>query len=1442
MEYNDLLYFIESLVSPETAGKLGGGKVTEINLDDDSKTLQITAKFPGYIHSDIIADACAQIKEKLAVNKVTINDRYDKGVFDSGCMESVIRRLKAENAAANGYFDDAQIEIDSENKMIGITIKTGVGVLKDMYADDFISDDIYERFGEDYKVSLISDREIDINSPEYIEMQKANINIEIPKAEPPKPKKPEREWEDLPVSLTNAKILFGRGIKSKPVPIKNVSIEDGNVTVWGKVFSLDKKDTKDHKRKIISFNITDKTSSLTVKIFEEADYCMKLDNTLKDGMAVMLRGHVEYDAYMKREVIRANAVTAVEETIEEDTAPEKRVELHLHTNMSQLDGMTSATKLVERAAKWGHKAIAITDHGVVQAFPEAMNAAKKNGIKIVYGMEGYYVDDRVTSVVGCANMPLDGRFIIFDLETTGLRSGYDRIIEIGAVKFEGGHEVSSFRTFVSPGRRLSQKIIDLTGITDNMLEGAPGEEEAIRKFFEFADNGILVAHNATFDTDFLKAACARCKIKYDFTHIDTLPLSQALVTEAKRFSLDAVQKALKLPDFDHHRADEDARILSMIFAKLVDRLKAAQITDISQINEKITLSPLRLKSRHIIIIAKNLVGLKHLYQLITKSNLEYFYRHPLIPHSELIKHREGLIIGSACQAGQIYTAVMEGKPHDTLVKYAELYDYFEIQPKGNNRFLVRSGEVESDAELEDIDRRIIALADELGKPVVATGDVHFIDKEDAIYREILMTSQGFSDAQEQAPLYFRTTQDMLEEFSWLGDRAKEIVIDNPNKIADMCETIRPFPKGTFPPHIDGADEELNRICYQRMEAYYGNPLPDYVRQRLEKELESIIKYGYAVLYIIAQKLVKDSEDHGYYVGSRGSVGSSFVAFAAGISEVNPLAPHYLCPKCKHSEFFLGGEYGSGFDMPEKVCPECGVKMIRDGHDIPFETFLGFKGDKAPDIDLNFSSEYQFYAHRYTEELFGKSKVFKAGTIGTIAEKTAYGYVKKWMEVTGKTNIHEAEIDRLALGCVGVKRTTGQHPGGMVVIPNDMDAEDFTPIQHPADDSTSIHRTTHFDFHSLHDTILKLDNLGHEVPTLYKHIEDLTHTSVMDADVCDPELYKLLTSPEPLGVTAEEIGCHTGTLGLPELGTPFVLEMLKDAQPKNFSDMLQISGLSHGTDVWVGNAKDLIEKGICTISNVIGTRDNIMVYLIHKGLPNKMAFDIMEIVRKGNATKLLTEDHIKEMKAHDVPQWYIDSCFKIKYMFPKAHAAAYVIAAIRLAWYKINYPVEFYATYFTVRGKDLEVDTILSGRGAVKQRMNELNSKILSKEASDKESDTYGALQMVNEMMARGFDFLPIDIYKSTATNYIVEDGKIRLPFSALAGCGENAAKALEDAKYKKDENDEIIRDENGNGIVDEFISIEDAQVRSHASQTVIDSLKSIGAFSSLPETTQITFF
>ena len=1427
MRNNDILNFIAPCLNGELSEALSGGEILRITFDDGALSLSASVKFDRLIADRLILDAQKAVREYFGIRKVTLSPIYTGLELSQDCAPMLIRAVKENIAAANGFLDSAKFGFADGS--VSLTVPDGAQLLIDAKTPEFLERFISETFDKRVKVCINSGKTaVTIDSPEYVEMQSKNVNIEIPKEAPPERKKPKQEYDDLPISLTNAKVIFGSRIKSKPVALKGVSIEDGNVTVWGSVFALQIRDTRDGKRKIITFNITDKTNSFTVKIFEMSQNCETLVKNISDGVCVMLRGHVEYDDYIKSYCIKANSVMLIDRIEVGDDAPEKRVELHMHTNMSAMDGMTPAKKLVERAIKWGHRAVAITDHGVVQAFPEAAAAAKGSDIKIIYGMEGYFVDDSVKAFSGSSDMPLDGTFIIFDVETTGLRTGVDRLTEIGAVKYVDGAEKSRFQTFVDPERPIPQNIVELTGITDSMVAGAPKDGEAVRKFFEFCGEGsVLVAHNASFDTEVIRSACERNGIEYNYSHIDTLVLAQSLISGIKNYKLDTISNHFKLPKFDHHRADEDAGALAAIFEKLLALTAEKGVERVSQINELIPVDPRRLPTYHIIILAKNKVGLKHLYQLITKSNLEYYYRHPRVPKSELLSHREGLLIGSACEAGQLYRAVLSGKSEEELLRIASMYDYLEIQPNGNNAFMLRKGTLSSEEELNEINRHIIRLADKIGIPVVATGDVHFIDESDKVFREILMTGQGFSDAAEQAPLYFRTTNDMLKEFAYLGEeKAKEVVITNPNLIADMCEEILPIPKGTYPPKIEGSDEELRRICYERIKDYYGDPIPEYVKARLDKELDSIIKNGFAVLYIIAQKLVWNSMDHGYYVGSRGSVGSSFVAFAAGISEVNPLAPHYICESCKRSEFFRNGEYGSGFDMPPKDCPNCGKPMHRDGHDIPFETFLGFNGDKQPDIDLNFSGEYQFYAHRYTEELFGKEHVFKAGTIGTLADKTAYGFVKKWMEEKG-LDLSRAEQDRLTMGCVGVKRTTGQHPGGMVVVPNDMDAEDFTPIQHPADDADSVHRTTHFDFHSLHDTILKLDNLGHDVPTLYKHLEDMTGISVMDADVCDPKLYELLTSPAPLGLTPEDIDCETGTLSLPELGTPFVRQMLMESKPKNFSDMLQISGLSHGTDVWIGNAQELIKNGTCTISEVIGTRDSIMVYLIHKGLEPGMAFKIMEIVRKGKSTSLLTDEHKKAMIDHNVPQWYIDSCMKIKYMFPKAHAAAYVIAAMRLAWYKLYRPLEYYATYMTVRGEDIDTVSVLQGRAAVKAKMKEIDEKMKTKQATAKEEGTFTSLQVINEMLARGIEVLPIDIYKSSANKYTIEDGKIRLPFSALSGCGGAAAQGLEDAR-----ND-------GKG---EFLSIEEVQLRSGAPKSIIAALEESGAFSTLPKTTQISFF
>jgi len=1420
-------FFGEYIKDEKLLAACEGGELCDINMDTGKMVLSARVRFNKYIPASEISKIKANIKEAVAeLNDFNLEYSFPEDCFNERVFPELSFELKENIAPAASYITDAVYE-PNDNGLIIRLPNGGDEILRNAGAETFLKRLIFERYGKAIDVRLCGDSRISADSPEYQKMQQVAANI-VPVLEdrPKQTKKRTKSYDDLPISLDNARALYGGMIRGKPVPISSVKPEDGSVIVWGEIFGFQEKTTKDGRRKIITFNLTDYTGSYAIKIFEEIQNCEQLLSKLENGVYVMLRGVISLDSFMHTYCIQPKAIMLIDKLEPEDTAEEKRVELHCHTNMSAMDGMTSAAKLVERAAKWGHKAIAITDHGVVQAFPEAMVAGEKLGIKIIYGMEAYFVDDMISVVIGENNIPFDGEFIIFDVETTGLSSNKDRLTEIGAVKVREGKVIETFSTFVNPMMKIPVNIVRLTGITDEMVSEAPGENDAVKSFLDFCGDSVLVAHNASFDIGFIEAACKRNGFKFNSTYLDTLALSRALIKGLKNYKLDTVADYLNLPKFNHHRAIDDANILAEIFFKLIERLITEyEVTSTHAINSAFAVAdPKKLPVYHQIILAKNLTGLKNLYKLITKSNVQYYHRHPRVPKSELIQHREGLIIGSACEAGELFRAVLDGKNRDELLNIASFYDYLEIQPNGNNMFLLREGRVSSEAELENINRTIISLGDELGKPVVATGDVHFFEEKDSVFREIIMTGQGFTDASNQAPLYFKSTQQMLEELSYLGEKtAYEVVVQNPNLIADMIENIRPIPKGTYPPKIEGADEELIEICYRRMKEKYGDPLPEYVEGRLKKELDSIIKNGFGVLYIIAQKLVKNSEEHGYYVGSRGSVGSSFVASAAGISEVNPLAPHYLCNKCKHSEFFTDGSVGSGFDLPPKNCPNCGSPMQRDGHDIPFETFLGFNGDKQPDIDLNFSGEYQYYAHRYTEELFGKTHVFKAGTIGTLADKTAYGFVKKWLNEKGLI-VSKAEEDRLTAGCVGIKRTTGQHPGGMVVIPADMDVEDFTPVQHPAND-TDKGMTTHFDFHALHDTILKLDNLGHDVPTFYKYLEDLTGVSVMDADVCDPKIYEMLLTPEPLGVTREDIDCETGTLSIPEMGTPFVRQMLLDSKPKNFSDLLQISGLSHGTDVWLGNAQDLIKNGTCSISEVIGTRDSIMVYLMHKGVEPSMAFKIMEIVRKGKAATLLTDEHKKAMKEHGVEQWYIDSCMKIKYMFPKAHAAAYVIAALRLAWYKLYYPLEYYATYMTVRGEDLDTVAIMAGRPAVKARMNEIILK--GKEATPKEENTFTSLQVVNEMMARGIEFLPVDIYKSDAYIYKIEDGKIRLPFSALEGAGGVAAQSLQAAR------------DDGEG---EYISVDDIQRRAAVSKKVIEALQNAGALSGLPESRQMSFF
>lgn len=1434
--------------------QISQGELTQLNINKQARLITLAVKFNGLVERNTLFDTEKLITKTLAYHTV-IKPHFPTELFSADYFPQLYAAVRRDIPSINGTLNNAEVRF--ENNTLTINLLNGGKTLLDSKGfDKALIKLVSEEFNLYISVNYTGTFEVEENSEEYkaaIQDAQEKINREnlqkaaefyqeeVETAE----KREEKHAENTTVEIevregkfatpqiiqSSIRPLYGRSIRGKMIPISSISGDSGRIVVWGDVFDIEKKVTKSGDKNIFTIDITDYTGSTTVKVFNSIKESAVIDN-IKKGDTIVVQGDVEYDKYAGELVVNARSIGTAQKVKVVDNAEKKRVELHMHTNMSQMDAVTSAGDLVNRAYQWGHKAVAITDHGVAQAFPDAMKAADKinkdeEKIKIIYGVEAYFMDDLVESVKGDADTGFDGTFICFDIETTGLSAARDKITEIGAVKVENGVITDTFSTFANPEMPIPQKITQLTGITDDMVKDAPSQSEAVGAFLEFAGDNVLVAHNAPFDTSFIAKACEDMGREYNYTSIDTVAISRAILTDIKNCKLDTVAKFLRLGDFNHHRATDDAEMLARIFINLCQRLTDDYgITKTNDINTKIAGGDFKkLPTYHQIILVKNKTGLKNLYRLISYSHLNYFYKKPRIPKSELVKYREGLIIGSACCAGQLYMAILEGKPWGELKQIASFYDYLEIQPAGNNSFMIRDGRFNSVDELHEIDRTIIKLAKELGKPVCATCDVHFMDPTDSEFRKILMAGQSFKDAEQQAPLYFRTTAEMLKEFEWLGkDKAYEYVVENPNKIADMCEYIRPIPKGTFPPNIEGAQEQLIDITWKRAKEKYGDPLPEIVKARLDKELNSITTYGFSVLYMTAQKLVADSEAHGYLVGSRGSVGSSFVATMSGISEVNPLCPHYVCPNCKHSEFITDGSYGSGFDMPPKNCPECGTLMDQDGHEIPFETFLGFKGDKVPDIDLNFSGEYQSKSHRYTEELFGKNNVFKAGTISTVAEKTALGFVKKFAQERGLV-MHKAEEKRLAIGCTGVKRTTGQHPGGMVVVPRTNDVYDFCPVQHPANDVNSDNITTHFDFHSIHDTITKLDELGHDVPTIYHYLELYTGIPVMKVSMSDPEVMSLFTSPKALGVTEEDIDSKTGTFSLPECGTAFVRGMLIEAQPKTFTDLLQIAGLSHGTDVWLGNAQELIHNGTCTISEVIGTRDSIMTYLMHKGLEPGMAFKIMEIVRKGNATKLLTEEHFKAMREHNVPEWYIDSCMKIKYMFPKAHAAAYMIATLRLGWYKVHKPVEYYAAYFTVRSENLDGAIAMQGHQAVRDKMNNIKQKQSVHEATAKDEAEFQTLQIVNEMMARKIEFLPVDIYKSEAKMFKVEDGKIRLPFSSLPGVGGAAADSLAET-----------------GKHTEYLSIEDMQIKTKVTKAVIETLKDVGVLKDLPESSQMSLF
>ncbi|HHT66088.1 MAG: PolC-type DNA polymerase III [Caldicoprobacterales bacterium] len=1224
------------------------------------------------------------------------------------------------------------------------------------------------------------------------------------------------------VSAKTGTVLLGRPIKGEPLSIDTLREDSGRVIIEGCIFDTDSRELRGGKY-LITIDVTDHTSSITVKMFLEPDKAKVLTGCLKKGNWFRFRGDCQYDKYQKEIVLIANDINTAQSRTRMDEAPVKRVELHLHTQMSSLDAVTSAKALIERAALWGHSAIAITDHGVVQAYPEAYAAGKRNGVKILFGVEAYLINDCRPIIQYSRNYDFDQTFVALDIETTGLDAVNNEIIEIGAVKIQGRKITDRFQSFVAPVRSIPAHITELTGITQDMVKDAPPIEQVLTNFFAFCGDAALVAHNASFDIGFLRGKARPLGIALNHPIVDTLALSRELLPELKRFKLNLVADHLGIQLKNHHRAADDAEVAGRIMLNLFEKLEEQGTSNLDDINglfrKRRNLNGLR--SHHAVLFVKNAVGLKNLYKLISLSHLEYYYRRPRIPKSLLAQYREGLIIGSGCEAGELYQAVLQNLPDEEINEIVDFYDYLEIQPIDNNRHLIRNGQVVDDEALREINRRIVSLGRTHSKRVAATGDVHFMDPADEIFRRILMSGQKFEDADHQAPLYFKTTQEMLEEFSYLGqESATEVVINAPRSIADEMEDIQPIPGNLFPPEIPGAEDEIRTMAQETAQSIYGNPLPDTVEKRLDKELRSIIGNGYAVLYLIAHKLVKKSNSDGYLVGSRGSVGSSFVATMTGITEVNPLPPHYICPACKNSNFQVDSErYGCGADLPDQLCPNCGHSYEKDGFDIPFEVFLGFKGDKVPDIDLNFSGEYQPMAHKYTEELFGKGYVFRAGTIGTIAEKTAFGFVKKYLEDKEKV-VTNAEIKRLVTGCSGVKRTTGQHPGGILVVPKSREIYEFTPVQHPADDKSSGVITSHFDFHAIHDTLVKLDILGHDDPTVIRMLEDITGIDARTIPLGEEVTMKLFSGTESLQLSPEDINSPVGTFGVPEFGTKFVRQMLVDTKPTTFAELIRISGLSHGTDVWLNNAQELIRSNTATLPEVICTRDDIMIYLINRGLEPTLAFKIMENVRKG---KGLTPEMEEAMQKKSVPEWYIDSCKKIKYMFPKAHAAAYVIMAFRIAWFKVYYPEAFYAAYFTVRADDFDAALILKGPEFVRDTIREMEER--ANDLTAKEKNVQTILEVALEMYMRGIRFVPINLYESHSHRFLITDEGIRPPLNALQGVGINAAKSIVEARTQG-----------------EFISIEDLRERAKVTKTVIEALQQEGVLKNLPETSQISLF
>ncbi len=1406
--------------------------VQKIRINKDRKILFLSL-FCDRFHAGYRAELESFLKSRFPEYQLELEYHYPKEAFGREACSFIIKRLQDTGTAVNGFFTDCQVRFDGEN--IEFELKRGgIGIIRQSGFEQLFLRAVQQSFG--FAPTVVFSGIDELNVEQFEERIKESPRQPAAEAKNAAEKdvrhlsKEDRTQTLLALENDEYMPVFGKKPNLKDlVPLETASMITAKCVVCGSVFETELQDHWDRKTLRISFS--DKTGSVTM--MTENKEQIKALSPIKEGDTLVVSGATEIYSTKKSSsiVLKPGGVIKVNPLRRKDQAGKKRIELHLHTNMSAMDAIPTAGKAIRQAIAFGHPAVAITDHGVVQAFPDAQDAIakvrdKNPDFKVIYGIECYYVNDAAKIVSGHSAAGTGDELICFDLETTGLSPLNDRIIEIGAVRIKGGEVVDSFVTFVDPERPIPAQNTEITGITDEMVAGAPREAAAIGLFLDYIGDLPLIAHNASFDLSFLRSALERQGIAREFCVLDTLTLAQALLPELRRHRLDSLTKHFKLPSFSHHRANDDALALAKIYFKLTELLEQREINTLAAINGNIGgRSVHHARPNHMILLVKNTTGLRNLYKLVSKSHLEFFAnKRPRIPHSLLMKNREGLILGSACENGDLYTMVREDHAQEELVECAKKYDYLEIQPIGNNRFMIDKGMVPDEKALQDINRRILKLGRQLGIPVVATGDVHYLEQSDAVFRKIISNGPGFEESNAEDALYFRTTEEMLAEFAYLGEEdAYDVVVEAPNRIAALIDPdIRPIPSGTYTPSIPGSDDTLRALVAENTKRIYGKQPNELIVKRIEREMDSIISNNYSVLYVIAQKLVSRSEADGYHVGSRGSVGSSFIAFLIGISEVNPLPAHYRCTKCGH--FAFEESAGSGFDLPDIACPSCGTLMSGDGHDIPFETFLGFEGDKQPDIDLNFSSEYQTRAHAYTVEIFGADHVFKAGTISALKDKTAFGYVSKYLEEKG-VEVNPAEKQRLVKGCEGVKRTTGQHPGGMVVIPNEHDINDFTPTQHPADNSERGVITTHFDFNSLHDTLLKLDELGHEVPTMYRHLEELTGINVNDIKMNDPEVLRLFTSPEPLGVTEKDIDSRTGTFGIPEMGTVTTRNLLTESQPKMFSDLVQVSGLSHGTDVWANNAQELIRNKTCTIKDVIGTRDSIMVDLIRKGVSPTIAFEIMEHTRKGKAAEKFTEVHIREMKSNGVPDWYIESCLKIKYMFPKAHAAAYVISALRLAWYKLYRPLEFYATYLTVRGGDIDYEAAVGGLKAAKKRLAEIKDLLQKEKRTAKDEDTYVAVQIITEMQSRGFEFLPVDLYRSHATKYRIEDGKLRLPFASIKGVGETAANAVFEAAKKGG-----------------YVSADDLLREPGVTPSLIEALDALNALGGLPKSSQLSLF